>query len=537
MSGTPFPRRRARLAAAALGLAASIALGAASAAAQSPDLRAKSAQAASIERSVSAGGSVRIVVQYLAPVQESSFGSGPAGLAQARAAVAGALEQMRSTYASGDTADRLNMVALDHVPLVAMTVTRKELEALARDPRVVRIWENSIVPQRRASRLDHATAKALAPGAIASAASGKGMLVAVLSGGIDGNHAAIKGAVEAEFCVSSIDPKQKFASLCPNGKSVQGGAGTAAACSMRHDPDCLMGTALASIVTGQRTAGAVAVATDAKLVAVQVFSKVEDAAKCKSWGVESPCVASDLVSQLKALDVLVKATAESLKNVAAVTTTVNLGEFKAGCEDLPYKPLVDALRKQGVAFVAGSGDSGQTEATTMPGCLSSVVTVGAATPANAIAPFTNMAAWVDLLAPGVELPVAIAGGQMTKANGTTFAAGHVAGAFAVLRAQHPQASIDAIEAALKSTGVAIQDKRPAGKATPPGKHAAPLIRIDAALAALGGGAPPPAAGVAQPAPAQQPTQQPQRPTVNCADPIQAGQSALTSGTNDPPACK
>ncbi len=537
MPGMKLSRLGGRVCALATGLVTTLALGTGAALAQSPELRSKSAQASSIERNVAAGGTVRIVVQYLAPVPDGAFGTGAGGLEKARAAVAGALDKMRSTYASGAAADRLNMVALDHVPMVAMTVTRKELEALAKDSRVIRIWENTLVPQNRVWRGSKSSA-APAPGAIASAASAKGMLVAVMSGGIDANHPAIKGTVQAEFCVSAADPKRKLASLCPNGKSIQGGQGSAAACSMTHDPDCLMGTALASVVAGQRSAGAVGVAADAGLVAIQVFSKVEDAAKCQGWGLKAPCVATELISQLKALDVLVKATTEGMKNLGAVTTTVSLGQFKAACEDLPYKPLVEALRKQGVAFVASSGDESQTEGTSLPGCLSAAVTVGAATPQNAVAPFTNMAGWVDLLAPGVELPVAIVGGQMTKANGTAFAAGHVAGAFAILRAQRPQASIDQIEAALKSTGVAIQDKRPAGKATAPGKHAAPLIRIDAALAALGGGAPPPGAGVAQPGP--QPAQQPappQRPAVNCADPVAAGQSALTSGVGDQPACK
>jgi subtilisin family serine protease len=65
--------------------------------------------------------------------------------------------------------------------------------------------------------------------------------------------------------------------------------------------------------------------------------------------------------------------------------------------------------------------------------------------ADRVCCFSNIASWLDVLAPGSEVT---AGGYTM--SGTSMAAPHAAGAIAVLRSAKPDASMSAIIAALKA---------------------------------------------------------------------------------------
>ncbi|HQF92461.1 MAG TPA: S8 family serine peptidase, partial [Synergistaceae bacterium] len=122
------------------------------------------------------------------------------------------------------------------------------------------------------------------------------------------------------------------------------------------------------------------------------------------------------------------------------------------------------------------------DATGAPGCISTAVTVGATTKSDVVATYSNSASFVDVLAPGSSINSSIPGGGFDSWNGTSMAAPHVAGAFAVLRQAYPTLTVDQIEDALKSTGLPVSDS-PRGAAAPLA-ITKPRIRVKEAFDAL-----------------------------------------------------
>lgn len=119
----------------------------------------------------------------------------------------------------------------------------------------------------------------------------------------------------------------------------------------------------------------------------------------------------------------------------------------------------------GVVVVAASGNSGTTGQATYPAALDGVVAVGATTPDDSVASYSNRGGFIDLVAPGGGagedgMLVLDDRDQLGRAAGTSFAAPMVAGAAALWRSRHPEADPAAVARAL--TGSA-RDLGPAGR--------------------------------------------------------------------------
>ncbi len=326
------------------------------------------------------------------------------------------------------------------LPYVVAEVNAEQLRAMYADVRFGEWSEDRIA----FATLAQSAPLIGAPQVWALGGRGAGQAVAILDTGVDGAHPFLAGRVTAEACFSTASAANISTSACPNGQSSQLGAGAARPCGQAG---CEHGTHVAGIAAG-RGADFSGVAPDADIIAVQVFSVFRGAA---CGGAGQSCVASFTSDQIRGLDFVLQQAAS--RNVAAVNMSLGGGRSRTYCDGDATKPLIDALRAAGVATVIASGNDGFRDSVSFPGCISSAVTVGATTKADTVAGFSNCGPQTDLHAPGVAIRSSIPNERFAAFDGTSMATPHVAGAFAALRALHPEASVDAIEAALKSTGV------------------------------------------------------------------------------------
>lgn len=158
-------------------------------------------------------------------------------------------------------------------------------------------------------------------------------------------------------------------------------------------------------------------------------------------------------------------------NIAAINLSLGGGSSTVQCTGDAVGAALASARTAGIAPVVASGNNGYTNATSWPACAPAAISVGAVydsnvgglgysscsdptTAADKITCFSNSASFLTLLAPGALITAA----GYTMA-GTSQAAPHAAGAFAVLRAAFPSYTVDQELALLTSTGTSITDPR------------------------------------------------------------------------------
>lgn len=333
--------------------------------------------------------------------------------------------------------------AFDEIPWVALEVDDEALEALRADPGVLAVRPDTIERALLVESSDIVGALDMHEAGI----TGEGWSVAVLDTGVDANHYFLGERVVAEACFSA-------SGSCPNDETEMIGVGAGAPCSFAPQ-SCLHGTHVAGIAAGSGTRG-FGVARGAGVVSVQVFSRFtgED---CDE-GEEDPCARTYLSDSLKALE-YVYSLRQDLR-IAAVNLSIGGDSYASAAEcDAadPRRDIVRLLREAGIATVAAAGNEGLVGSLTSPGCLTDAVSVTATSNDDRIASFANVADFLDLAAPGVAIASSIPGDEFGALSGTSQAAPHVAGAFALLNAQMGTADPDAVEDALKATGLPVED--------------------------------------------------------------------------------
>jgi hypothetical protein len=173
--------------------------------------------------------------------------------------------------------------------------------------------------------------------------------------------------------------------------------------------------------------------------------------------------------------------------IAAVNMSLGGGGYtsQASCDSAnrTRKTIIDTLRTAGIATIVASGNEGFVNALSAPACISSAISVGSttdgsfdATPADEVSEFTNSAPFLTLLAPGHWITSSVPGGGFNAFAGTSMAAPHVAGAWALLRSRSPSASVVDVLGALTSTGTGVFD--------PGNGQTKPRINVQAALSSV-----------------------------------------------------
>jgi subtilisin len=365
----------------------------------------------------------------------------------------------------------------EYIPFLAFETDAETLESMQSEGLISSIEEDVAEPPT----LAQSTVVVGAPTAWTSGFSGSGWAVAVLDSGVQKDHSFLTGKVVSEACYSTTSGTNSV-SLCPGGvpSSIVADAG------LNCDPavsGCAHGTHVSGIVAGRGTSFS-GVARDSNIIAVKVFSRFDTEASCGT-GNPFPCVLSYVSDQISGLE-RVLALSSSI-NIAAVNMSLGGGNNTANCDvsQSARKAAIDNLRAANIATVISSGNNGYTNAMGAPACISTAISVGSTgdgssgATLDAVSSFSNSVSFLNLLAPGqwIASSVAVTGGSTTtyqNYSGTSMAAPHVAGAFAILRQRKPDATVSQILNALTATGLPILDTR--------NSVSKPRIRIPEALA-------------------------------------------------------
>jgi subtilisin family serine protease len=336
------------------------------------------------------------------------------------------------------------------LPLVAAQVNAEQLAALAGSGLVAAIHENRLSTPILARTVPHIGT----PNLRAVGLRGQGQIVAVLDTGIQSQHdffydqTTLRSRVVREACFSSI-VSFRSNSVCPGYIPFREGPGATTPCWVITA--CYHGSHVAGIAAGRAnpTASYDGVAPDASILSVQVFSLFGTSA----INAYLSAYDSDILSGLS----YVRTRRLAGDKIAAVNMSIGGGFVTGPCNSSPFETIIAILKRLDVATVIASGNDGMSTGVSDMACPPSAVVVGSSSLSDRVSTFSNSAALVDLLAPGEAVSSSssrTASSYMTI-SGTSMAAPHVAGAFALLRQQFPCTPIGVIENALKVSGVNV----------------------------------------------------------------------------------
>ena len=367
----------------------------------------------------------------------------------------------------------------ESIPYMALQVDEAGLKKLVDSPLVSSIQEDVPVP---ATLLD-STLIVGAPAVWAAAHEGADQAVVILDTGIDADHSFFGERVITEACFSNAGGGGNGVTLCPNEEVSQIGHGAAnvkiAACN--GGSLCNHGTHVAGIAAGNGP-DFDGVSRGADIIAIQVFTRFQGPI-CGG----STCILSFISDQLRALEYIQSALLPNY-NIAAINMSLGGGEFtdqeECDTSNSALKVAIDNLRSMNVATVIAAANNGYTHALGAPSCISSAIAVSSTTKSDHLSSFSNMDHMVELLAPGSDIQSSVVGGGFARSSGTSIAAPHVTGAWAVLKSIKPTATVDEVLTVLEETGVPITDTRTISDTIAHDIIIKPRIQLDLAAEAI-----------------------------------------------------
>jgi len=347
-----------------------------------------------------------------------------------------------------------NIYKFKYTPFLSLTVDEAALNLLANSQNVKSLHEDKLA----APILDVSIPLIGATNLHGLGTTGTGVTVAIIDTGVDKNHPFLTGSVVSEACYSSDVPSDSATSVCPGGVTESTAVGSALPYAGNCPPgECDHGTHVAGISSGRSSiAGSPGpgVAPGSNVIAVQVFSRFDNPAYCAPYNVCALAYDTDIIKGLERVYEL-----RSTYNISSANISLGGGQYSSNCDSEPIKLIIDNLRASNIATIISSGNDDWCGYMGWPACVSTSISVGATNDSDSVASFSNSASFLSLFAPGVSINSSVPGTNYQSWNGTSMAAPHVTGAWALMRQQYPSATVSEILTAFQSTGPSITDSK------------------------------------------------------------------------------
>ena len=441
-----------------------------------------------LDAAIAAQGQTTVIVSLNAPTSPTA---GAAAAPSLRASDNKAsLESLLAALPAGSSQAAHVMPNLD---MVSLSVDADGLDALRRSPLV-----HAVAPNRHyAPQLAAEDNRVRAPYAwsFGTGQNGAGQSVAILDSGVDRLHPFFGGRVTTEACHSS-DSRGFFAGpagtdrvigLCPSPTpqatylDEQYGTGSATPCTFTTD--CGHGTHVAGIAaggSGSTSGNGSGMAFGASIISEQIYSEATGPDYCPPG--DDPCMLAFDDAIFAAIDDLVSLQAGGA-HIASANLSLGYGNWSGAgpCDaepnQAPYHSAFSSLIAVGIAPVVAAGNDYVDfhNGISFPACDSFAVSVGAidsvsngfvagASPHAAegipdFATFSQDSGLTKMVAPGFNVTSSVPGNGYAWAYGTSMAAPMVAGAWAVIKQQHPNWGFDDVLGLLRATGFPIKDSR------------------------------------------------------------------------------
>lgn len=345
------------------------------------------------------------------------------------------------------------------LPFVALSITAETLEKLRSIPEVLNIVEDKATPlpppveQSAADDISYPqlinTVEIIgADDAWGLGYTGAGWYVAVLDTGISTSHEMFQGKHIVEQCYAlGEDWYDRENGGCPNGRTEMSGPGSAA----HYEPQFGHGSHVTGIAAGNNHNDRFGIAKDANIIAVQVFSYFPDENDVLSWD-------SD---QLRGLEYVYNM--RNTYNIASVNMSLGgADKYSSYCDSDSRAVAIANLKAAGIATTVASGNSSYCDGVNAPACVSAAVAVNASDKNDIETYYGN---WDDLMvrlmAPGDSILSAdpITTFNYRTRSGTSMAAPHAAGAWAIIKQYDGNMGVDEIVSLFNDTGKLISSSR------------------------------------------------------------------------------
>jgi subtilisin len=397
-------------------------------------------------------GVIPVIVRLRAPFKPESLLDGNIEIEVQRQLINRAqMEIIEKIYGH----DPVSIKKYESLPYLALRVNPIGLEWLNRSEMVIDIQDDRISTPNLSESVKVIGGEA----AWASGYTGRGQTIAIIDTGIDKNHPFLAGKVIAEGCYSTTFSGFGASSVCPGGARSTTAINSGLPCTLEN-AGCDHGTHVAGIAAGRGNEFS-GVARDAWLISIQIFTRFEGYDSCGP-GVKE-CIGAFDSDLLNAMELVYQL--RNFHAIAAVNLSLGSGRYSSTCDNSSpaMKDAIDLLWSAGVATITASGNQRYTNAVNTPACISSAISVGSTSKSpeqpGRVSTFSNSSSLIKLLAPGESIVSSVPGAEFKAISGTSMAAPHIAGAWAIARQQSPNASVKSILDALSMTGTRITDTR------------------------------------------------------------------------------